>query len=276
MRVIRHLVGLDEVARAQFLRRYAELVRACVDQPLEHISRLRPPRAAIGVNGNRMGVDPTNARVERVDMVAPGRHRSAEPGDVWREHREISAKIAEDVDPERHEAPLGIERHLRRRHIVAPLSVADEMLAAVGEPADGTSQSPRRLENERIFAIEHVFGAEAAAHVLGDDAQICGLDLEDLIGDKPLEDVDALAPGVEREPAGLRVIFTNGGARLHIVRDRSRVDDSDANRVRCAGERLIRLLFVADMGVVSDVTGRPGEDERRIRPKSRFHVRDRG
>ena len=88
--------------------------------------------------------------------------------------------------------------------------------------------------------------------------------------------MDALAPGVKREPPGLRVIFAYGGARLHIVRDRSRVDNSDANRVRCAGERLIRLLFVADMGVVSDVAGRAGKDERRIRPKSRFHVGDRG
>ncbi len=136
MRVIRHLARLDEIARAQLFRSYAELVGACVDQSFEHISRLRPARAAIGVDGNRMGVDPANARVERVDMVAPGRHRSAEPGDIWREHRKISAKIAEDVDPERQKPPLGIERHLRRRHIVAALSVADEMLAAVGEPAD--------------------------------------------------------------------------------------------------------------------------------------------
>ena len=176
---------------------------------------------------------------------------------------------------QRQKAPLGIERHLRRRHIVAPLRVADEMLAAVGEPADRTPESPRRLENERIFAIQHVLGAEAAAHVLGDDAQIRARDLEDF-GDEPLQDVDALAPGVEQEPAGLRVIFADGGARLHIVGDHSRVDDFDANRVRGAGERLVGLLLVADMGVIGDVAGRAGEDERRSGPERLFHVGDGG
>ena len=84
-----------------------------------------------------------------------------------------------------------------------------------------------------------------------------------MIGDETLQDVDALAAGIKREPAGLRVIFANGGARLHIVGDRSRVDDSDANRVRGAGEGLIRLLFVANMGVVSNVAGRASKDKRR-------------
>ena len=104
--MIRHLVGLDEVERTQLFRRYAEFVRACVDQPLEHISSLRPPRAAIGVDGNRMGIDPANAGVERVNMVAPSRHRSAEPGDVWREHGQVGAEIAEDVDPQRQKPAL--------------------------------------------------------------------------------------------------------------------------------------------------------------------------
>ena len=88
--------------------------------------------------------------------------------------------------------------------------------------------------------------------------------------------MDALAPGVKREPAGLRVIFADGGARLHIVGDHSRVDDFDANRVRRAGERLIRLLLVADMGVVGDIAGRAGEDERRSRPHGLVHVGDGG
>ena len=153
------------------LRRDAELARASVDQPLEHVGRLRTARAAIGVDGNGVGVDAANARVERVDVVAPSRHRGAEPGDVGREQREIGAEIAEDIDPERQKATIGVERHFGRRHIVAPLRVADEMLAAIGEPADRPSETLRRLENERIFAIDDGLGAEAAADVLGDDAQ---------------------------------------------------------------------------------------------------------
>ena len=64
MGVIGHLPGLDEIQRAQFFRRDAELARAFVDQALEHIGRLRPPGAAIGVDGNRMGVNAPAAGVE--------------------------------------------------------------------------------------------------------------------------------------------------------------------------------------------------------------------
>ena len=129
--------------------------------------------------------------------------------------REIGAEIAEDVDPQRQKPALLVERHFGGRHVVAALRVADEMLAAVGEPAHRTPESPRRLENQRIFAIDHVLGAEAAADVLGDDAQLFRRDLQDLSAIEPLQDVDALAAGVQREAAGLRVIFADGGARLH-------------------------------------------------------------
>ena len=152
--VIGHLLGLDEVQGAQFFRRHAERPRANVDQSLEHIGRLRPPRPAIGVDGNRMGVNPPNAGVERVDMVGPGRHRRAEPGDIRPEHREIRAEIAENVDAQSEKPALGIERHLGRGHVVAALRVADEMLGAIGQPADGPPQPLGRLENQRILPID--------------------------------------------------------------------------------------------------------------------------
>ena len=82
----------------------------------------------------------------------------------------------------------------------------------------------------------------------------------------------ALTSEVQRQAAGLRVVFANGGARLHIVGDHARVHHSDANRVRCAGERLIRRLLVADMSVVRDIARRLGEDKRRLRPQRLFHV----
>ena len=49
-----------------------------------------------------------------------------------------------------------------------------------------------------------------------------------------------------------------------IVGDDARVDDLDANHVRGAGERPSVSCLVADMGVIGDVAGRAGEDERRI------------
>ena len=87
-----------------------------------------------------------------------------------------------------------------------------------------------------------------------------------------LQDVDALAAGVEGEPAGLRIVFADSGARLHIVRDGSRIDDPDPNRLRGAGKRGVRLFLVADVRVIGDVAGRAGEDQRRAGPDGLFHV----
>ena len=87
------------------LRARSERPRANVDQSLEHVGRLRPPRPAIGLDGNRMGVNAPNARVERADVVGPGRHRRAEPGNIRREHRKIGAKIAQDIHAQGEKPP---------------------------------------------------------------------------------------------------------------------------------------------------------------------------
>ena len=146
------------------------------------------------------------------------------------------------------------------------------MLAAIGEPADAPSETLRGLENKRIFPIDDGLGAEPAADILRDDAKGFGRNFQHRPGDGALNAVHALTSKIQREAAGFRIIFANGRARLHIIGDHARVDDLDANRVRCAGERLIRLLLIADMGVVSDVTRSIREDKRRVRPQSIFHV----
>ena len=144
--------------------------------------------------------------------------------------------------------------------------------------ASQPTERPSRLAASRTSGYsryKHVLGAEAAADVLGDDAQGFAVGILRILAMSPWRMWTPWLPTLSVEPAGLRVIFANGRARLHIVGDRSRVYDLDANCVRRARERLIGLLFVADMGVVSDVAGRAGEDKRRLRPNRLLHV-DRG
>src|ERR1700722_13710690 len=136
------------------------------------------------------------------------------------------------------------------------------MLAAIGEPTDAPSETLRGLENKRILPIDDGLGSEPAADVLRDDAKGFWPNFQHRLGDRALNAVHALTSEVQRKAAGFRIIFTNSGARLHIIGDDARVDDLDANCARCAGERLIRLLLIADMGVVSDVTGSIREDKR--------------
>ena len=180
--MIGHLRRLDEIARANFFGRDFKRARALVDQPLQDVGAFGPPGAAIGVDRHGMRVDAAAARIKRGDVVGAGRHRGAEPGNIRAELREIGAEIAENVDAHGEEPAVRVERHFGRRQIVAPLRVAEEMLGAVRQPANRTPEPLRRFEDERIFAIHDGLGAEAAADVIGDDAQFVRRDLQDLVG----------------------------------------------------------------------------------------------
>ena len=95
---------------------------------------------------------------------------------------------------------------------------------------------------------------------------------ENRLGEGVSHAMHALASEVEREAAGFRIVFADGGTRLHIVGDHPRIDDFNADRVRGARECGLRLLFVADVIVVSDIAGRAVKDERRSGPDGLFHV----
>ena len=128
--------------------------------------------------------------------------------------------------------PSRVERHLGRGDVVAALRVADEMLGAVGLPAHGAPQTPRRLENERIFAIDEALGSEPAADVLGDDAQLVRRNLQDAFGDEIAQAMRALAADVRGQAVRLGVIFGERAARLQEIGDDARIDDFDADDMR--------------------------------------------
>ena len=100
------------------------------------------------------------------DVVGAGRHRGAEPGDVGPELGQVGAEIAQDVDPHGEEAAVLVQRHLGGGEIVAALRVAQEMLGAVGHPLDRRAGRLGGQQKQRIFAIHHRLGAEAAADVV--------------------------------------------------------------------------------------------------------------
>ena len=54
------------------------------------------------------------------------------------------------------------------------------------------------LKHQRIFAIHQALGAEAAADVIGDDAQFVRRDFHDLVGDLVAQSMHALAADVQR------------------------------------------------------------------------------
>ena len=145
-RRIGHLRRLHEIARPNFFTRDPCFARAGVDQPFQHIGRFRPSRAAIGVDRHRVAYrQPCTRAINLGDVVGPGRHRRAEPGNVRPELRQIGAEIGEDVDAQREKLAVVVERHFGLGDVVASLRIAEEMLGAVGDPAHRSAAGAWRL-----------------------------------------------------------------------------------------------------------------------------------
>ncbi len=156
------------------------------------------------------------------------------------------------------------------------MRVADEVLGTVGLPADGFAKPLGGDEEERIFAIEKDAGAETSAHVAGRHAQSLAGNLEDLIGQRVAEAMNALAADGEGQPAVRGVYGRNRAARLHVVRDDAGIDDGDRYDAGGFGEGLVGFRLVAHMGVKGDVSRRAGKDLRGVRAKRGERVSDRG
>ena len=95
----------------QRIRRDADFARRGIDQPLDHIGRLRPPGAAIGIDRHGVGEDAAHAHLARRDVVNARRHAGADERDERRIAGQIGAHVGDEVDIEREEAPV---RHRAR------------------------------------------------------------------------------------------------------------------------------------------------------------------
>ena len=143
-RLVGHLLRLDEVAGPDLIGRDAHLARREIDEALDEVGGLRPPGAAIGIHGKRVRIEAAEAEVGARDVVEAGRHQPRERGNERREGRQIGAHVGEDVDLEAEDAAFRVERELGLGDVVAPLRIAEEMLAAVADPGDRTAELASR------------------------------------------------------------------------------------------------------------------------------------
>ena len=103
------------------------------------------------------------------------------------------------------------------------------MLGAVAGPFDRPAEPLRRLKQQRIFAVDETFGAEAAADIGRDDAQLLRPALQHLPGDHVAHAVHALRAAGQHETVLVRLPFADRRARLHVVADEPVVDELDAD-----------------------------------------------
>ena len=135
---------LDQVLAAQRVGRHADFARGVIDRALDQIGRLGATGAAIGIDRHGVGIGRAQPHIGGRNVVGAGRHAHAEPGDVGRVAGQIGAHVGDDVELEREELALVVERELRGRDIVAAVAVAEEVLGAVAHPFHRLARASRR------------------------------------------------------------------------------------------------------------------------------------
>ena len=152
------------------------------------------------------------------------------------------------------------------------MRIAQEGFRAVTCPFDRPSADPLRgPEADHLLGIDEDLGAEAAADIRRDDAQlVLGRDADEG-GDHEPGHMRVLARGVEREMVFARIVVADGRARLHRVRHEAVVDDVEARHMRRAGEGRVGGRLVAERPLEDHVVWRDVVDLRATARLSRLH-----
>ena len=212
--VVRELLVLDPVLLAQLHRVAAELVRQLVHDPLDGEGGLRPARPAVGV-GRRLGGEHAGAgEVVGLHLVDRREHEGPEDRHAGRDELQVGAHVGEQLDLEPEDRAVLAGGDLDVLDLVAAVRGRLVVLAARLGPLDRPAELAGHDEGEHLLGVDVELGAEAAAHVGRDDAQLV---LRDAGGERQHhpQDVRDLGGRVERELVGSGDRRDDDGARLH-------------------------------------------------------------
>ena len=147
--------------------------RRVLDQPLDDVDRLGPAGAAIGRGRGRVRERDRQMRVSRRDVVdADERAETAEGREQVAIGREIGADIADQAHADGEELVVLVERQLGIGEHVARVLVGEQRFAALAAPFDRAAELARREQGQAMLDILPALGAEAAADIAGDDADL--------------------------------------------------------------------------------------------------------
>jgi hypothetical protein len=181
-RQVRHVLRAHHVEPADLLRLAAERVRQFVDRALDRKARPRPSDAAIGAHRRLVGRDREVARAIVGDRVGAGqvacRHRGFLIG-ALRPHA-VGAGIDDDLRVDAEDAAVAVGMSGDACAVVAGVSAAQQMLAAVLDPAHRVPQFKGEGGHDDLFGVEPRLRPEAAADIGGDDANAAYLEAEEL------------------------------------------------------------------------------------------------
>ena len=174
-RLVRELLGLDEVLEAELGRVDAELVGRRLHEPLDEVRRLGDAeRAPVGDAARRLVRERALAADVRRRVVVAAGHDVEQAGPELRRLGvgEEGALVGEHVDAERQDPALVRERQLALHVVVAGEAGGDEVLAAGLDPLHRLAEQQRRRGRHDVAGVDRHLVAEAAADVGADDADV--------------------------------------------------------------------------------------------------------
>ena len=193
----------DEVLAPQLEPVDPELEREQVHRALEHVGRLGPAGAAVGVGRRRVREHARERDAVVRDRVRACVDPGAEQRDAGRDELEIRPHRGDHVRPDRGDLAVLRRRELERRHEVAAVDRRERVLRALLHPLHRRAQPPRDRDREQLLGIDVQLRAEPAADVGGDHAQLRLGHPERGGGEQP-QDVRYLRRRPQRDvPAGL-------------------------------------------------------------------------
>ena len=109
--------------------------------------------------------------------------------------------MASVPDPEAENFAFGVEGQFGLAHVVPAMLVGLQGLGALARPFDRAAQLLRRPQGQPVLHVLPALGAEAAAHVAGDDVHVLLGHLEDVFGQHVPEPVGVLHVHMEHVAA---------------------------------------------------------------------------
>ena len=160
------------------------------------------------------------------------------------------------MNPQAQDLAVLVGRHLRVGDVVAAMRVGQKGLRAIRRPFHRALDLLRRPDADRLLGIDEDLGAEPAADVRSDDAQlVLRRDADEGREDEP-GDMGVLARRVERVVVGSGIVLADRRAGLDRVRHQPVVDEVDLGDVLRLREGGFRRVLVAEMPVEHGVVGR--------------------
>ncbi len=139
--------------------------------------------------------------------------------------------------------------------MVAAMRVGHEAFAAIRGPFDRAADLAGGPGDNRLLGVVVDFRAEPAADVRRHHAQLVFRNVQHERTHQQPDHVRVLTGGIEREVARGGVEIADCRARLHGVRDQPVVDQVEFYHARGAGEHTVHHRLVADVPIVTEVSG---------------------